>query len=84
VATPEHELTRREREILRAIVQEHIQTGEPVASQTLRSRHDLEVSPATVRSVMADLEELGLLEKPHASSGRVPRPRATGSSWTSS
>jgi heat-inducible transcriptional repressor len=72
MASPEHELNRREREILRAIVQEHIHTGEPVASQTLRSRHDLEVSPATVRSVMADLEELGLLEKPHASAGRVP------------
>ena len=70
--SPEHELNRREREILRAIVQEHIHTGEPVASQTLRSRHDLEVSPATVRSVMADLEELGLLEKPHTSAGRVP------------
>jgi heat-inducible transcriptional repressor len=68
----EHELSRREREILRAIVQEHIQTGEPVASQALRARHELEVSPATVRSVMADLEALGLLEKPHASAGRVP------------
>jgi heat-inducible transcriptional repressor len=70
----EHELSRREREILRAIVQEHIQTGEPVASQALRARHDLEVSPATVRSVMADLEALGLLEKPHTSAGRVPTP----------
>lgn len=73
MAAPEHELSRREREILRAIIQEHIHTGEPVASQTLlRARHDLEVSPATVRSVMADLEELGLLEKPHTSAGRVP------------
>ena len=72
MASPEHELNRREREILRAIVQEHIHTGEPVASQALRSHHDIEVSPATVRSVMVDLEELGLLEKPHASAGRVP------------
>jgi heat-inducible transcriptional repressor len=70
--SPEHELSRREREILRAIVQDHIHTGEPVASQTLLSRHDLDVSPATVRSVMSDLEALGLLEKPHTSAGRVP------------
>ncbi len=72
MVAPDHELTRREREILRAIVQDHIHTGEPVVSQTLRARHDLEVSSATVRSVMADLEELGLLEKPHSSAGRVP------------
>jgi heat-inducible transcriptional repressor len=69
------ELDRREREILRALVQDYIQTGEPVASQPLLSRHDLECSPATVRSVMADLEELGFLEKPHASSGRIPTAR---------
>ena len=66
------ELGRRAREILRALVQDYIQTGEPVASQPLLVRHDLDVSPATVRNVMADLEALGLLEKPHASAGRVP------------
>jgi len=65
-------LGRREREILRAIVQDYIQTGDPVGSQPLLARHDLEVSPATVRNVMADLEAIGLLEKPHASAGRVP------------
>jgi heat-inducible transcriptional repressor len=69
---PEHELSLRERGILRAIVQDHIHTGEPVASQPLLARHDLDVSPATVRTVMSDLEELGLLEKPHASAGRIP------------
>jgi heat-inducible transcriptional repressor len=69
---PGGELDRREREILRALVQDHIRSGEPVASQTLLARHDLECSPATVRSVMADLEALGFLEKPHASAGRVP------------
>ncbi len=69
---PGGELDRREREILRALVQDYIQTGEPVASQPLLARHDLEWSPATVRSVMADLEALGFLEKPHASSGRIP------------
>ncbi|WP_242392089.1 heat-inducible transcriptional repressor HrcA [Anaeromyxobacter oryzisoli] len=69
---PSGELDRREREILRALVQDYIQTGEPVASQPLLARHELDCSPATIRSVMADLEALGFLEKPHASSGRVP------------
>lgn len=72
-ATPE--LDRRQREILRAIVQDYIQTGEPVASQPLLARHDLDCSPATVRNVMADLEALGYLEKPHTSAGRVPTAR---------
>ncbi len=72
---PGGELDRREREVLRALVQDYIVTGEPVASQPLLSRHDLECSPATVRSVMVDLEALGFLEKPHASSGRIPTAR---------
>ncbi|HVO20336.1 MAG TPA: heat-inducible transcriptional repressor HrcA [Anaeromyxobacter sp.] len=72
---PGGELDRREREILRALVQDYIQTGEPVASQPLLARHELECSPATIRSVMADLEALGFLEKPHASSGRIPTAR---------
>jgi heat-inducible transcriptional repressor len=66
------ELGRREREILRALVQDYIQTGEPVASQPLQARHELDCSPATVRNVMADLQALGFLAKTHASSGRVP------------
>ena len=72
---PGGELDRREREVLRALVHDYILTGEPVASQPLLSRHDLECSPATIRSVMSDLEALGFLEKPHASSGRVPTSR---------
>ena len=72
---PGGELDRREREILRALVQDYIQTGEPVASQPLLARHELECSPATIRSVMSDLEALGFLEKPHASSGRIPTAR---------
>jgi heat-inducible transcriptional repressor len=72
---PGGELDRREREVLRALVQDYIQTGEPVASGPLLGRHELECSPATVRSVMADLEALGFLEKPHASSGRIPTER---------
>ena len=72
---PGGELDRREREILRALVTDYIQTGEPVASQPLLARHDLDCSPATVRSVMSDLEELGFLEQPHTSSGRIPTER---------
>jgi heat-inducible transcriptional repressor len=66
------ELDKREREVLRALVQDYIQTGDPVASGPLLQRHELECSPATVRSVMSDLEALGFLEKPHASAGRIP------------
>lgn len=65
------ELDPRQRDILRLIVQEHIDTGGPVGSSAIAGR-DIPVSPATVRSVMADLEELGFLEKPHTSAGRVP------------
>jgi heat-inducible transcriptional repressor len=65
-------ISQRAREILRALVQDYIQTGEPIASQLLLTRHDLECSPATVRNVMADLEALGYLSKPHTSAGRVP------------
>jgi len=72
---PLGELDKREREVLRVLVQDYIHTGEPVASQQLLSRHELECSPATVRGVMADLEALGFLEKPHASSGRIPTSR---------
>jgi heat-inducible transcriptional repressor len=66
------DLTRRAREVLRALVQDYIHTGEPVASQPLLARHELDCSPATIRNVMADLEALGLLTKPHASAGRIP------------
>jgi len=66
----EEELPKREKEILRAIVQDFIATGEPVGSGAIAPRYEL--SSATVRSAMADLEALGYLEKPHTSAGRVP------------
>jgi heat-inducible transcriptional repressor len=69
------ELDPRAQKVLRAIIQEHISGGEPVGSQALSRRSDLEVSPATIRAVMADLEALGFLEKPHTSAGRVPTDR---------
>jgi heat-inducible transcriptional repressor len=72
---PGGELDKRERDVLRVLVQDYIHTGEPVASGPLLSRHELDASPATIRSVMSDLEALGFLEKPHASSGRIPTER---------
>lgn len=69
------ELGEREREVLRAVVQEFITSGDPVGSAQLARRSEFEVSSATVRNVMAELEELGYLEKPHTSAGRVPTDR---------
>src|SRR5689334_24088643 len=66
------ELSRRARKILHAVVTEYLQGGDAVGSRTVTRRHDLGLSPATVRNVMADLEELGLLEQRHTSAGRVP------------
>jgi heat-inducible transcriptional repressor len=67
------ELGEREKEVLRAVVREYIQTGGPVGSAQLT--RDFDVSAATLRNVLSDLEELGLLEKPHTSAGRVPTDR---------
>jgi heat-inducible transcriptional repressor len=66
------ELSRRAQKILHAVVTEYLHVGEAVGSRTVTRRHDLKLSPATVRNVMADLEELGLLEQRHSSAGRVP------------
>jgi heat-inducible transcriptional repressor len=66
------ELGRRARKILQAVVSEYLSSGDPVGSRTLTRRHEIGLSPATVRNVMADLEELGLLEQRHTSAGRVP------------
>lgn len=62
----------RERDVLRAIVQEYIVNGGPVGSSHLARRAEFDVSAATMRNVMADLEELGYIQKPHTSAGRVP------------
>lgn len=58
--------------VLRAIVQDYADTYEPVGSKTLAERHNLGVSPATIRNDMAQLEEEGLIHQPHTSAGRVP------------
>jgi heat-inducible transcriptional repressor len=66
------ELTDRQREILRRLVEEYIATGQPVGSKYLVERAGLSVSPSTVRNELAELERLGLLMHPHTSAGRVP------------
>lgn len=66
------DLSLRAKRILHAVVAEYLQTGEAVGSRTITRRHNIDLSPATVRNVMADLEDLGLLDQPHTSAGRVP------------
>ncbi len=70
------ELNSRARKILYAAVTEFISTGEPVGSRTLSRKYDLDLSPASIRNVLSDLEEAGYFHQPHASSGRVPSDRA--------
>ncbi len=65
-------LTDRQREVLRHVVEEFVATGQPVGSKHLVERGSLQVSPSTVRSELAELEQLGLLTHPHTSAGRVP------------
>jgi heat-inducible transcriptional repressor len=66
------DLTHRAKRILNAVVQEYLHTGDAVGSRTVTRRYGIDLSPATVRNVMADLEEMGLLKQPHTSAGRVP------------
>jgi heat-inducible transcriptional repressor len=66
------QLTERQQEILRRVVEEFVATGEPVGSKTLVERSDLRVSASTVRAELSELESLGLLTHPHTSAGRVP------------
>lgn len=61
--------------LLKALVERYIAEGQPVGSRTLSRASGLELSPATIRNVMADLEELGLIASPHTSAGRVPTAR---------
>lgn len=65
-------LSDRQRMILSAIVDDYIRSAEPVGSRSISKRKGVTYSPATIRNEMADLEELGLLEQPHTSAGRIP------------
>ncbi len=69
------ELGERKMRILRAVVEDYVETGEPVGSRAVARRHDIGVSPATIRNEMADLEEMGYLLQPHTSAGRIPSDR---------
>lgn len=66
------ELNQRSRDVFRLIVDTYVATGEPVGSRTISRRLGVSLSPATIRNVMADLEEQGLLYAPHPSAGRIP------------
>jgi heat-inducible transcriptional repressor len=63
-------------EVLHSIVQSYVETGEPVASRTIARRRKDHLSPATIRTIMADLTDLGYLSHPHTSAGRVPTQKA--------
>lgn len=66
------EMDSRKQKILEAVVLDYIETAEPVGSRTISKKYNLGVSSATIRNEMADLEEMGLIEQPHTSAGRVP------------
>jgi heat-inducible transcriptional repressor len=69
------DISTRAKKVLHAVVSEYLATGEAVGSTTVARRYPLDVSPATIRNVMAELEEIGLLHHPHTSSGRIPTQR---------
>lgn len=68
-------LDERARVLLKALIERYIAEGQPVGSRALSKISGLELSPATIRNVMADLEEMGFVASPHTSAGRVPTPR---------
>ena len=66
------ELDERKKKILHAIIQNYMETGEPVGSRTISKYSDLKLSSATIRNEMSDLEEMGYIIQPHTSAGRIP------------
>jgi len=70
-----HDLDARARNLLRTLIAQYLVDGEPVGSRTLSRSSGLDVSPATIRNIMADLEDAGLVASPHTSAGRIPTPR---------
>ncbi|MBT8142743.1 MAG: heat-inducible transcriptional repressor HrcA, partial [Gammaproteobacteria bacterium] len=65
-------MNERAKRLLKAMIERYITDGQPVGSRTLSKTSGLDLSPATVRNVMADLEELGFIVSPHTSAGRIP------------
>jgi heat-inducible transcriptional repressor len=70
-----HQMSERAQYLLKILVDRYIRDGQPVGSRTLSRETDLDLSPATIRNVMADLEEMGLICSPHTSAGRIPTVR---------
>src|SRR3979411_1975589 len=70
------DISPRARQVLYHCVTEYVSTGEPVGSRTLAKKSGLDLSPASIRNVLADLEESGYLRQPHTSAGRIPTDRA--------
>ena len=66
------EMNERKMKILKAVIQNYLDTGEPVGSRTISKYTDLQLSPATIRNEMSDLEEMGYILQPHTSAGRIP------------
>ena len=74
--TPDAHLDERRRQVLVSIIAEYVESAEPVGSRSIARRHMRGLSAATIRNVMADLEEMGYLSQPHTSAGRVPTDKA--------
>ena len=70
------ELNERKQKILEAIIQNYMETGEPVGSRTVSKYADMNLSSATIRNEMSDLEEMGYILQPHTSAGRIPSDKA--------
>src|ERR1700754_1004955 len=68
-------LSERAQNLLKILVERYIADGQPVGSRALSRFSTLELSPATIRNVMADLEEMGFVASPHTSAGRIPTPK---------
>ena len=66
------ELDERKKKILQAVIRNYLETGEPVGSRTISKYTDLNLSSATIRNEMSDLEEMGYILQPHTSAGRIP------------
>ena len=72
VEESEFQLSERAESVLRGLIGRYVSDGTPVGSRTLSKETDLALSPATIRNVMADLEDMELIESPHTSAGRIP------------
>ncbi len=72
----QEEMDERKRKILHAVIRNYLETGEPVGSRTISKYTDLNLSSATIRNEMSDLEEMGFIVQPHTSAGRIPTDRA--------